>query len=712
MTKNRTLLVLRVLSILIVIALAGSLRLRAVDKLGIDFDEDDYLRAGQEYAQLIRAGDWAGFTQANYRPEHPPLAKILIGISILSAPPKPLTPEAATSAEPNKYLPRDLVDPARLWMAALGTLTVAILAVLDPLGGLLLAGHTFTIKYVSQIMLEALPALTSLLSVLAYLRWKKTSPARFNGWLALSAALLGLTAASKYLYAVAGLAILVDWFLDARHRNRTPDFLKQATLWGLLALLVFFAADPYLWPDPVGRLRESVFYHAAYSTGAEEVQETNWPFWQPLFWLSWSPYWWHEGVFPFPFDILIFAFALLGFKRLWERERTFALWMGLAVAFLLVWPTKWPQYVVTLSVPLSLAGAEGLRLVGEELASAWRGRRDRPRERSDLRRALPWLVPGLLAFILLTLLPLIFEIGVSMTDFSSASIRDGFNGGLWRAISGGLTGRLPIVEGGVEVMPNKVGFTGLTSYPAVLDWITANGILFFNVFWTVTSVALQTALGLGVALLLRQRGVWLGKFWQALFILPWAIPEMIGAVMWFNIFQYDSGWLALAAVKFGPDSFLGAFYAALRDGPSLWLIAFLLPAMWYGFPFMMLASSVGLKAIPRDVFDAAAIDGAAPWQAFRYVTWPLLLPLLLPALIVRGIFAFNQFYLFQVFYFGDATLAALSYNVFNPNAGFGPARGGQFAISAVINIITVLILVIFVMLFNRLSKASEGVTYA
>ena len=112
------------------------------------------------------------------------------------------------------------------------------------------------------------------------------------------------------------------------------------------------------------------------------------------------------------------------------------------------------------------------------------------------------------------------------------------------------------------------------------------------------------------------------------------------------------------------------------------------------------------------VFDASAIDGAGAWQTFRHVTLPLLMPLLVPALIVRGIFAFNQFYLFQTFFFQDATLATLSYNIFNPNSGYSQVGGGQFAISAVINILTVIILMVFVLLFNRWTRAGEGVTYA
>jgi ABC-type sugar transport system permease subunit len=140
------------------------------------------------------------------------------------------------------------------------------------------------------------------------------------------------------------------------------------------------------------------------------------------------------------------------------------------------------------------------------------------------------------------------------------------------------------------------------------------------------------------------------------------------------------------------------------------LIVLLIAAIWYGFPFMMLAASAGLKLVPVEVFDAAQLDGANAWQTFRHVTWPLLMPLVMPAIIIRGIFAFNQFYLFQAFYTGDGTLAALSYNIFNPSGFFG--NNGQFAVSAVLNIITMLILIGFVVLFNRWSKAGEGVTYA
>ncbi len=695
--------ILTILSILIVVALAWGLRLRAVNLLSIDYDEDDYLRAGQEYTHLIRTPNWSGFLETNYRPEHPPLAKIIMGLSLLSAPEEALTPDAATTAGPNSHLPRALVKPARTINAILGTLTVLALAIINPLAGLLLATHTFTIKYVSQIMLEALPALTSLMTVIAYVQSKKQSTN--TKWLITSAVFLGLTAASKYLYCLVAIAILIDWFLDKKQKGGLNQFYKQALLWGFISVLIFFAADPFLWADPIGKLKESVLYHTAYSSGASEVQRANFPMWQPFVWISMSPTLWHEGVFLIAPDFFIALFACLGISRLWKKERVYALWLGVAIFFLLIWPTKWPQYILMLTVPLSLSASEGIGQFWKNIVEGRQNRKSRKKIKynpKESRQAIPWLVPGLIAFTLLTLLPFIFQIVVSLTDFNRISIRDGFQGGIWREFVGGITGQIAPANPEFPFDSSKVQFTGFSSYSPIFNFIIGDGILVFNIIWAAISIALQTTLGLGLALLLHQKGVRFGKFWQAVFILPWAIPEMIGALLWLNIFVPDIGFLSLAAQKYGTDFPLN-FLIGWEKTPNLWFLVLLIPAVWYGFPLIMLASSAGLKMIPKDVYEAAAIDGASLWQTFRFITLPLLLPLLLPAIIIRAIFAFNQFYLFQVFQYSlnQTTLASLSYSLFNPSSG------GQFSASAIINIITVIILIGFVALFNRETRSKE-----
>jgi len=94
------------------------------------------------------------------------------------------------------------------------------------------------------------------------------------------------------------------------------------------------------------------------------------------------------------------------------------------------------------------------------------------------------------------------------------------------------------------------------------------------------------------------------------------------------------------------------------------------------------------------------------WEKFSSITWPLLLPLLAPAIIIRAIFVFNQFYIFYVLNppYPLMTFATASF--------FFLDEGGNFAASAAINIFTVLVLVVIVLIFNRWSKTSEGVSYA
>jgi len=722
--KNWLHITLYILGIIAAVSVAWISHERAITSLPIDYDEDDYLRAAQEYATVIQSGDWRGFMDYNYRQEHPPLAKIVYGFAIAPLDPAPLIPDRPTSAPPPQFLPFKQQHNARYTSGILGTLEVGLLALVNPIGALLLGIHTFTIKYTSQIMLESLPAFTILASVLSYIQYKK----RMHGksavtWLVTSALFLGLTAASKYLYAVVGFAIILDWLrITDKDRRSLTGWLGRVLLWGGLSLVFFFAANPYLWPDPIGRLSESLLYHTQYSTGASEVNSANFPFWQPFVWLNTGAYIWHENVFYLFADPFILVLALFGFSRLWKKEPVFVIWMGVVTFFLLIWPTKWPQYIVTLTAPLSLAAAETIPAFTIEPMQRWLIRRKdkTPRERThrpgDLHHALPWLIPGLILFSAFTLFPLIFQFGISLTDFSAFSIMDGLRGGLWREIWGGLSGQIEAAGADLFVRSNTVRYVGPGGYLPIFGFITESGLLVFNILWTVLSVVLQTALGVGVALMLWQRGVHLKRGWQTLFILPWAIPETIGALLWLTVFAPGFGWLALAVRDLG-EGIPFAILNGWESNPNTTLVILLISAIWYGFPFMMLAASAGLKLVPTEVFDAAAIDGANAWQTFWNVTWPLLMPLVLPAIIIRGIFAFNQFYLFQVFGWTfefntfTTTIANLSFNIFNPSTGFF-GQNGQFAVSALLNIATMLILVVFVALFNRWSKADEGVTYA
>ena len=215
----------RGLAAIVVVLIALSVRLQAVDRLPIDFDEDDYLRAGQIYATGLRDGDLGIILRENYRPEHPPLTKLVTGLALLPLEPVPEIPDRPTTADPAESLPEPHLTVARIVQAIEGTVGVAALAIVSPLAGFYLAIHSWTIKYTSQVMLEALPAALSMIAVLAYIRSGRGAvqprppggrSRRRLAWLGLSAVAFGLACASKYPYGIVGLAILADWAWSTR----------------------------------------------------------------------------------------------------------------------------------------------------------------------------------------------------------------------------------------------------------------------------------------------------------------------------------------------------------------------------------------------------------------------------------------------------------------------------------------------------------------
>ena len=312
---------------------------------------------------------------------------------------------------------------------------------------------------------------------------------------------------------------------------------------------------------------------------------------------------------------------------------------------------------------------------------------------------------------LLALYPMVYQGAMSLTDFSAGSIRDGLNGGVWREVREGLTGRAEPVE--VELAfsrpsTKEVRWAGPGLFFQILGGAGAP-LVVFEIIWTSLAVALQTGLGLGVALLLNRPGLRFANIWRALFVLPWAIPEFVGALIWAQILEPRFGWLNLAGESFATrlDAPIALnLVARWQEDPVVALVVLLIAATWYGFPFMMLAASAGLKLVPKEVYDAAAIDGAGRWQTLRRITWPLLFPLLVPAIIIRAIFTFNQFYLFYVLNtpFPATTLSLASFFFFS--------EGGMYAVSAAINLSTVVVLIGLVIWFDRRSRAAEGVTYA
>jgi len=186
-------------------------------------------------------------------------------------------------------------------------------------------------------------------------------------------------------------------------------------------------------------------------------------------------------------------------------------------------------------------------------------------------------------------------------------------------------------------------FSGLDNYVRM-----AGDGRFWQSFWTTTvfttaSVLLELLLGMGIALVLNQQ--FLGRsLVRTSAIIPWALPTALIGLAWAWIFNDQFGvvndiLLRLGLIKSGIN-WLGE--------PTLAMIAVIFADVWKTTPFISILLLAGLQSISPDLYEAHAIDGATPWQSFRQITLPLLLPQILIALLFRFAQAFGIFDLIAV----------------------------------------------------------------
>lgn len=217
------------------------------------------------------------------------------------------------------------------------------------------------------------------------------------------------------------------------------------------------------------------------------------------------------------------------------------------------------------------------------------------------------------------------------------------------AVAVGLLVILPLAVGAATSFFAGRGtdmyFVGLANY---VDILSARGgellghgsfwlVLLVTVLWTALNVGLHVAIGVALALLLHRPYLAMKGVYRVLLILPWAVPNYVTALAWRGMFHFEYGAVntLLASLGVEPVSWF-----------ATWLTAFsanVATNVWLGFPFMMVVTLGALTSIPKDVYEAAAVDGANAWQRFRTITLPLLGPFLAPAVAMGSVWTFNMF---------------------------------------------------------------------
>jgi multiple sugar transport system permease protein len=184
--------------------------------------------------------------------------------------------------------------------------------------------------------------------------------------------------------------------------------------------------------------------------------------------------------------------------------------------------------------------------------------------------------------------------------------------------------------------PFSGGFIGLDHFRALAEDQAFFRALRNTLWWTGASVFLQFIFGLILALLLDKPFAGRGLA-QALVFLPWAVPSFLAGLNWAWLFNPVIGplphWMYALGIMDAPNNILSDPHLAMW-GP-------IVANVWWGIPFFAITLLAALQAIPRDLYEAASIDGAGPVQRFLSITLPFLAPTIAITILLRTVWISN-----------------------------------------------------------------------
>ena len=307
-----------------------------------------------------------------------------------------------------------------------------------------------------------------------------------------------------------------------------------------------------------------------------------------------------------------------------------------------------------------------------------------------------YLFPAALVMIVITFYPLLYQVWMSFTDYGITNIRLNAPPPNWVRFQN----YLDIFTGGLAATIPNFDF-----------WY----LLGFNLFWTFSNVIIHVVVGVLIAVLLNQKGLWGNSFYRAIYVLPIIFPTLVVATVWRNMYDPTFGAINLGLARIGslfgipPESFQIRWIDQVQHpfgGPlPLSFYALLFCNIWLGWPFMTVVATGALQSIPADLYEAASIDGANAPQRFMNITVPMIRPAMIPAAMYGLIMTFN---LFNLIYFVSGggplrqteIMVTTAFRLVNQNRLYGMA--------AAFSVLTFLILLALTLLTNQVTKATEA----
>ncbi|MGW7291161.1 carbohydrate ABC transporter permease [Streptomyces xiamenensis] len=243
-------------------------------------------------------------------------------------------------------------------------------------------------------------------------------------------------------------------------------------------------------------------------------------------------------------------------------------------------------------------------------------------------------------------------------------------------------------------------FNGLDNWRAVFSNELFGDALWQTVLFTVGSLVGQFTIGLALAVFFTRRFPLSGAV-RAVLLLPWLVPMVVSAVVWRRIMDEDHGVLNSFLETLG----LSGGGVPWLSSPSVALLSAVLVNIWIGIPFNMVILYGGLQEIPREVHEAAALDGAGPWRTFRSVTLPMLRPVVTVVLVLGFMSTVKVLDLILALTGGGPadstqTLGTMTYQLSFLQLDFGQG--------AVVGNVLILISAVFAVLYLRVNRANAG----
>jgi multiple sugar transport system permease protein len=243
-------------------------------------------------------------------------------------------------------------------------------------------------------------------------------------------------------------------------------------------------------------------------------------------------------------------------------------------------------------------------------------------------------------------------------------------------------------------------FSGLDNYRTVLDNPTFAPALTHTVVFTVVSLVFQFAIGLALAVFFNRHFPLSGTL-RALFLVPWLLPLIVSASTWSWMLNSDSGIVnsVLGWAGIDPVNWL--------TSPDWALVSVIIANIWIGIPFNLVVLYSGLQAIPAEVYEAAALDGATGWQQFWRITFPLLRPVSAITLLLGLVYTLKVFDLIWIMTKGGPVDSSTTFATWSYRLGFGNLLPDFGPGAAVGNLLIVMALA-FGLLYIRMQRRQVG----